>query len=91
MIVGMGLAVLSRCSGTWVSSVGGEGCEQAEHERRAGEGEQRIVKQCFLGAQALGLVLLVEKDASKLNMNDGRAKANRESSSSAFSVLRHLG
>ena len=28
-------AVLSRCSGTWVSSVGGEGCEQAEHEREA--------------------------------------------------------
>ena len=69
VIVGMGLAVLSRCSGTWVSSVGGEGCEQAEHERRAGEGEQRIVKQCFLGAQALGLVLLVEKDANKGKTN----------------------
>ena len=62
-------AVLSRCSGIWVSSVGGEGCEQAEHERRAGEGEQRIVKQCFLGAQALGLVLLVEKDANKGKTN----------------------
>ena len=28
-------AVLSRCASTWVSSVGGEGCEQVEDERKA--------------------------------------------------------
>ena len=35
VIVGMGLAVLSRCSGIWVSSVGGEGCEQGKDEQRS--------------------------------------------------------
>ena len=60
------------------------------NERRTSQ-QQRIVLQFFLGAQALGLVQLVEKDASKLKTNERRTSQQHRIVSQFFLGAQALG
>ena len=60
------------------------------NERRTSQ-QHRIVVQFFLGAQALGLVRLVEKDASKLKTNERRTSQQHRIVSQFFLGAQALG